>query len=223
MCAQVETGDPICWLSSANLVEVTPTFHIARFLPSIKDSKAPFTFALQVSSPVLHYMLPFLYCVQGARHKHAYPVMPLHAPCEAVWLPLPELQNCFSLCPSARKHTSLASATCTGMICLHVYIHRLGSLVSAWTGQLCCSQQKSLCPKEITILRAHSILLTATHLFCPGPLSTFAYNCATAALGCIMLQDQQTNRTCNSMHVSTPGEGTSQASSQAIIIKAVVV
>ena len=45
---QVETGDPICWLSSANLVEVTPTFHIARYLPSIKDSKAPFTFALQV-------------------------------------------------------------------------------------------------------------------------------------------------------------------------------
>ena len=44
---QVETGDPICWLSSANLVEVTPTFHIARYLPSIKDSKAPFTFALQ--------------------------------------------------------------------------------------------------------------------------------------------------------------------------------
>lgn len=50
---QVETGDPICWLSSANLMEVAPTFHIARFLPSILDSKAPFTFALQVCQPLL--------------------------------------------------------------------------------------------------------------------------------------------------------------------------
>lgn len=48
---KVETGDPICWLSSANLMEVAPTFHIARFLPSIKDSKAPFTFALQIMVP----------------------------------------------------------------------------------------------------------------------------------------------------------------------------
>jgi len=31
------------------LMEVAPTFHIARFLPSITESKAPFTFALQVS------------------------------------------------------------------------------------------------------------------------------------------------------------------------------
>ena len=54
---QVETGDPICWLSSANLMEVAPTFHIARFLPSIKDSKAPFTFALQ-ACPLLSH-LPF--------------------------------------------------------------------------------------------------------------------------------------------------------------------
>ena len=45
---QIETGEPICWLSSANLMEVAPTYHIARFLPSIKDSKAPFTYALQV-------------------------------------------------------------------------------------------------------------------------------------------------------------------------------
>jgi len=49
LCMQIETGDPICWLSSANLMEVAPTFHIARFLPSITESKAPFTFALQVS------------------------------------------------------------------------------------------------------------------------------------------------------------------------------
>ena len=50
---QVESGEPICWLSSANLMEVAPTYHIARFLPSILDSKAPFTFALQVCQPLL--------------------------------------------------------------------------------------------------------------------------------------------------------------------------
>lgn len=49
---QVETGEPICWLSSANLMEVAPTYHIARFLPSILESKAPFTFALQVCQPL---------------------------------------------------------------------------------------------------------------------------------------------------------------------------
>ena len=54
---QVETGDPNCWLSSANLVEVAPTFHIARYLPSIKDSKAPFTFALQVSALIDRHLL----------------------------------------------------------------------------------------------------------------------------------------------------------------------
>ncbi|KAL0033215.1 hypothetical protein WJX79_009992 [Trebouxia sp. C0005] len=48
---KIETGDPICWLSSANLMEVAPTFHIARFLPSITQSKAPFTFALQIMVP----------------------------------------------------------------------------------------------------------------------------------------------------------------------------
>lgn len=48
MDVQVDSGEPICWLSSVNVMEVAPTFHIARFLPSILDSKAPFTFALQV-------------------------------------------------------------------------------------------------------------------------------------------------------------------------------
>ena len=58
---QVETGEPICWLSSANLMEVAPTYHIARFLPSILESKAPFTFALQVCQalqPPRHMLAP---------------------------------------------------------------------------------------------------------------------------------------------------------------------
>jgi len=38
-------------------MEVAPTFHIARFLPSITESKAPFTFALQVSTPSLSALL----------------------------------------------------------------------------------------------------------------------------------------------------------------------
>ena len=45
---QVDAVEPVCCLASANLLEVQPTFHIARFLPSIKDSQAPFTFVLQV-------------------------------------------------------------------------------------------------------------------------------------------------------------------------------
>ncbi|KAL3136999.1 hypothetical protein ABBQ32_006591 [Trebouxia sp. C0010 RCD-2024] len=48
---KVESGEPICWLSSVNLMEVAPTYHIARFLPSILESKAPFTFALQIMVP----------------------------------------------------------------------------------------------------------------------------------------------------------------------------
>eukprot|EP00891_Asterochloris_glomerata_P007511 jgi/Astpho2/7511/Aster-02077 len=43
--------DPVCRLSSANLLEVAPTFHIARYLPSIHESTAPFTFVLQIMVP----------------------------------------------------------------------------------------------------------------------------------------------------------------------------
>jgi hypothetical protein len=48
---KVDAVEPVCCLTSANLLEVQPTFHIARFLPSIKDSKAPFTFVLQIMVP----------------------------------------------------------------------------------------------------------------------------------------------------------------------------
>jgi len=47
---QEVAGKPICWLSSVNLLETSSaTEHIARFLPSVTDSKAPFTFVVQVS------------------------------------------------------------------------------------------------------------------------------------------------------------------------------
>ena len=65
MGLQVESGEPICWLSSANLLEVAPTFHIARFLPSILDSKAPFTFALQVCHPLLGSSMLWLLFAQA--------------------------------------------------------------------------------------------------------------------------------------------------------------
>ena len=47
---QEMAGKPICWLSSVNLLKVSSaTTHIARYLPSITHSKAPFTFVVQVS------------------------------------------------------------------------------------------------------------------------------------------------------------------------------
>ena len=45
LCAQILPGAPVCALVSLNLVTVAePTFHIARFLPSIRDHKAPLLF-----------------------------------------------------------------------------------------------------------------------------------------------------------------------------------
>lgn len=44
-------------LVSLNLLSVRePTYHIARFLPSIKDSKAPFIFAWQVSKCISFFL-----------------------------------------------------------------------------------------------------------------------------------------------------------------------
>jgi len=48
-CEQVLPERPECRLASVNLVSVAePTFHIARFLPSIRDSPAPLTFVWHV-------------------------------------------------------------------------------------------------------------------------------------------------------------------------------
>jgi hypothetical protein len=45
-------GDPVFELASMDLVETdAPCFHIARFLPSIKHSRAPFTFVVQIMVP----------------------------------------------------------------------------------------------------------------------------------------------------------------------------
>jgi len=49
---KIEPLDTKCRLSAMELVSVSaPTPHIARFLPSIRDSKAPFTFVWQVMVP----------------------------------------------------------------------------------------------------------------------------------------------------------------------------
>ena len=59
--AQVLPERPECRLASVNLVAVAePTFHIARFLPSIRDSSAPLTF-------VWHVRRSFSPCVHPAR------------------------------------------------------------------------------------------------------------------------------------------------------------
>lgn len=47
---QYAPGSSVLQFSSVNLItQSKPCFHIARFLPSIKDCQAPFTFAWQVS------------------------------------------------------------------------------------------------------------------------------------------------------------------------------
>jgi hypothetical protein len=50
--AQILPDAPVCELVSLNLVTVAePTFHIARFLPSVRDSKAPLLFVWHVRTP----------------------------------------------------------------------------------------------------------------------------------------------------------------------------
>ena len=46
---QYTPSESVMQLSSVNLItQSKPCFHIARFLPSIRDCQAPFTFAWQV-------------------------------------------------------------------------------------------------------------------------------------------------------------------------------
>ncbi|KAL3141693.1 hypothetical protein ABBQ32_004380 [Trebouxia sp. C0010 RCD-2024] len=49
---KMEADEPVFGLASVDLVEVeAPTWHIAEHLPSIRDSKAPFTFVVQLMVP----------------------------------------------------------------------------------------------------------------------------------------------------------------------------
>ncbi|KAK9818359.1 hypothetical protein WJX72_011272 [[Myrmecia] bisecta] len=49
---KIPAPEPACRLSSVNLMAVDePTFHIARFLPSIHNQRAPFTFVWQIMVP----------------------------------------------------------------------------------------------------------------------------------------------------------------------------
>lgn len=63
---QVLPERPECRLASVNLVVVAePTFHISRFLPSIRDSPAPLTFVWHVRALLL-----------AAQHKTSLPPFP---------------------------------------------------------------------------------------------------------------------------------------------------
>ncbi|DBA89089.1 hypothetical protein WJX77_009682 [Trebouxia sp. C0004] len=49
---KIEADEPVFGLASVDLVEVeAPTWHIAQHLPAIRDSKAPFTFVVQLMVP----------------------------------------------------------------------------------------------------------------------------------------------------------------------------
>lgn len=63
---QVLPDAPVCSLVSLNLVSLAePTFHIARFLPSVRESKAPLLFIWHVSSCIHH---SFVRCLLSNIH-----------------------------------------------------------------------------------------------------------------------------------------------------------
>ena len=66
----VQFGPETCEakLVSLNLVSLKePTFHISRFLPSIRDSKAPFIFVWQVHATLSSDFMPLLAYIQSGR------------------------------------------------------------------------------------------------------------------------------------------------------------
>ena len=63
---QILPDAPVCALVSLNLVTVAePTFHIARFLPSIRDHPAPLLFVWHVRAQQHRPPLP---CSSALRH-----------------------------------------------------------------------------------------------------------------------------------------------------------
>lgn len=70
---QVLPDAPVCSLISLNLVSLAePTFHIARFLPSVRNSKAPLLFIWHVSDHLQHL---FVHCLLSNNHTLCFSVV----------------------------------------------------------------------------------------------------------------------------------------------------